>query len=104
MSNDEILNLYKFAKDRNKEIFILSELTAKSIKDIVSIIKNAGYQVDPCFDRYKNTRWTEERDNQLMELRNKKLTFAQIGIVMELSRNSVKNRYEKLKTRGVINA
>jgi hypothetical protein len=103
MSNDEILNLYKFAKDRNKEIFILSDLTLKSIKDIVSIIKSAGYPVDTKFDRYKNTRWTEELDNRLIELRNKNLTFEQIGIIMGLSKSATHNRYKKLKIRGVVN-
>lgn len=102
MTNDEIIQLYKFAKNRNKEIRILSELTAKSIKDIVSIIKAAGYPVDPCFDRYKNNRWTAELDNQLIELRSKKLTFTQIGIIMKMSKSAVNGRYKKLKTRGVV--
>lgn len=109
MTNDEILNLYKFAKDPAAQITILAELTLKPVKEIISIIRAGGYEVDETqiaipTGRAEWRSWTLEDDKRLIELYSKNLSFKQIGICLSRTKDSVRHRYAKLLKKGVVNA
>lgn len=46
MTNDEICYLYKSAKNKDEEVFILAELTASDAETIIEVLKDAGIYED----------------------------------------------------------
>ena len=46
LSYDEIIWLYKVAKNPDEEIFILGELTCSDVETIIEVLKDAGVYVE----------------------------------------------------------
>lgn len=90
MDIGEIARSYRQAKDPDRQIKILSELTLKPIEEIEQILKNEGV--------YKEmVTWTKEKDAELTQLRNEKVTFRTIAEKFGTTEKAIKNRWYRIK-------
>lgn len=103
MTNQEIIVLYKYAKDPTAEVTILAELTLKPVKEIIEIIRAAGYAVDEenvvdiGIPGERNwSKWTDAEDKQLIELRKQGLKFTAIDRILHRPKSSSSYRYQRL--------
>ena len=94
MSNEEICYLYRHAKDPAQQISILSDLTLKKKAEIIEILKKAGLTVVTQKKRYHS--WSDEEDKQFLELREKGLSYKEIGRIMLRTEKALETRFSKL--------
>jgi hypothetical protein len=72
MDTGEIVRSYKQAKDPERQIKILSDLTLKPIPEIKEIlIKKGAYK--------EMVKWTKEKDAELLQLSNNKVSILTIA-------------------------
>ena len=65
-ADDDILQLYREAKDKTKEIKILAELNACKTKDIRDFLKSHGVEV-PADRRYKDANKAADKDCEVAD-------------------------------------
>ncbi len=79
MSDNEIIRSYNEAKNKDKQIGILCDLTQRKKEDIINVLKTGGAVPSPDVHYVKGARWTPERDARLLELKEKGLTWEDIA-------------------------
>lgn len=79
MSDNEIVRSYNEAKNKDKQIGILCDLTQRKKEDIINVLKAGGAVPSPDVHYVKGARWTPERDAQLLELKKQGLTWDDIA-------------------------
>ena len=107
---DEIVQMYKEAADKNKQIKILADLNCCSKEEILNILAEAGAisgvkpskmqkkQVDK--RRSERGKWTEERLEQLQRFIEEGLTYEEIGERMGENARAIGNAVYNYKLRG----
>jgi hypothetical protein len=108
---EEIVQMYKEAADKNKQIKILAQLNCCSEAEILNILAEAGAisgvkpskmqkkQVDK--RRSERGKWTEERLEQLQRFIDEGLTYEEIGERLGDSEDSIANAVYNYKLRGI---
>ena len=107
---EEIVQMYKQAADKNKQIKILAQLNCCSEAEILNILAEAGAisgvkpskmqkkQVDK--RRSERGKWTKERLEQLQRLIDEGLTYAEIGERMGTDKTGIQNAVNRHGLRG----
>ena len=103
MSDEEIRLSYKWAKNKRRQIRILSELTLKTREEIRDII-NAGNKMIPDKKRISQ-RWshyTDEEIDLLCELHKEGLTAVVISERLGRPYACVTKKLRELKSEGIL--
>lgn len=108
---EEIVQMYKEAADKNKQIKILAQLNCCSEAEILNILAETGVisgvkpskmqkkQVDK--RRSERGKWTEERLEELQRFIDEGLTYEEIGERLGDSEHSIANAVYNYKLRGI---
>lgn len=104
MTDTEIVRSYNEAANKTKQIGILADLTQRKVSDIVHILGENGaalpekYEAKPEKREYmERTVWDNGREAELLELREKGLTWEQIAEEIGGTAKSVSLHYYKLQ-------
>lgn len=95
MSAEEISRWYRLAKNRRKQIKILSELNLCRREKIMEILKENGEALPEA--KKKAANWTEQEEKQLIGLRESGLTASQIAKEMNTTQSRVASKLARLK-------
>lgn len=105
MSDNEIVRSYNEAKNKDKQIGILCDLTQRSEDEIINILKAGGATPSPDVHYVKGARWTPEKDAKLLELKKRGLTWDDIAKQMGGTAKAVSMHYYSLtKPKHISNA
>lgn len=96
MSDNEIVRSYLEAKDRDRQIGILCDLTQRKEEDIVEILKRGGALGKIYNLAGIGKKWTPERDAELIELKKQGLKWDEIAARMGGTGKSVSMHYYSL--------
>lgn len=94
MTDNEIVRSYLEAKDKDKQIGILCDLTARKEEEITAILQKGGALGPIPQIRYG---WTPEREKELVELKNRGLTWEQVAQEIGGTAKSVSMHYYKMQ-------
>lgn len=90
MDIGEIARSYRQAKDLERQVKILNELTLKPVEEIIQILRNEGV--------YKEmVTWTNEKDAELTQLCSEKVPFLTIAEKFGTTEKAIKNRWYRIK-------
>lgn len=93
MKAGEIVASYNGAKDKGKQIKILAQLNGCSEYDIMRLLSYMGCEMDV---PRRSTRWTPEREEQLLQLHAIGKKWREIGEELGMSASAVQTKYERL--------
>lgn len=96
MTDEEIRIMYRWAKNKHKQIQILSELTGKSKREIRQIL--GLDEKEPARKRSVpvGRAWTQEDEDLLIEMFRQGKSRAEIRSALNRSENSVNSKITKL--------
>lgn len=104
MTDNEIVRSYNEAANKTKQIGILADLTQRTIPDIVHLLGEYGAQLPENYkavpakrDYIERTVWDNGREAELLELREKGLTWEQIAEEIGGTAKSVSMHYYKMQ-------
>lgn len=104
MTDNEIVRSYNEAANKTKQIGILADLTQRKVSDIVHILGENGAQLPENYkavpakrDYIERTVWDNGREAELLELREKGLTWEQIAEEIGGTAKSVSLHYYKMQ-------
>lgn len=105
MSEFEILQDYKSAKDKNKQISILADMNLCSCEEIIEILMKNGAvsgvkkKKIPGAKRAKRIKWTKEMENDVLRFFNEGDSIERIADKMGLSEGAVRSKLANLKAK-----
>lgn len=94
MKVGEIVASYNGAKDKGKQIKILAQLNGCTEYDIMRLLAYEG--CDMSMLPRRSTRWTPEREEQLLHLHAIGKKWREIGEELGMSASAVQTKYERL--------
>lgn len=77
-TDEELINLYKEAKDKNKQIGILADLKCCDVKEILEMLQENGL-ISGVKKKSEKGKWTPERLGELQHFLNEGLCYRDIG-------------------------
>lgn len=77
-TDEELINLYKEAKDKNKQIRILADLKCCDVKEILEMLQENGL-ISGVKKKSEKGKWTPERLGELKHFLNEGLCYRDIG-------------------------
>lgn len=96
MTDNEIVRSYLEAKDKDKQIGILCDLTARKEEEITAILRKGGALGPISNNGAARKEWTPEQDAELLELKKQGLTWSEIAARMGGTEKSVSMHYYKM--------
>lgn len=92
-SKDEIVKLYKNAKDKRQQINILAELCDCGTREIISVLKTAGMEIETGL-------WTKKKLQKLQKFIDEGHNYQYIAKLLGVTRNQIYNAVRVHKLRG----
>lgn len=77
-TDEELINLYKEAKDKNKQIGILADLKCCDVKEILEMLQENGL-ISGVKKKSEKGKWTPERLGELQHFLDEGLCYRDIG-------------------------
>lgn len=95
-TDEELINLYKEAKDKNKQIGILADLKCCDVKEILEMLQENGL-ISGVEKKSEKGKWTPERLGELQHFLDEGLCYRDIGERMEENERCIRNAVSNYK-------
>lgn len=95
-TDEELINLYKEAKDKNKQIGILADLKCCDVKEILEMLQENGL-ISGVKKKSEKGKWTPERLGELKHFLNEGLCYRDIGERMGENEKCITNAVSNYK-------
>ena len=95
-TDEELINLYKEAKDKNKQIGILADLKCCDVKEILEMLQENGL-ISGVKKKSEKGKWTPERLEELQHFLNEGLCYRDIGERMGENERCIRNAVSNYK-------
>ena len=95
-TDEELINLYKEAKDKNKQIGILADLKCCDVKEILEMLQENGL-ISGVKKKSEKGKWTPERLGELQHFLNEGLCYRDIGELMGENEKCIGNAVSNYK-------
>ena len=95
-TDEELINLYKEAKDKNKQIGILADLKCCDVKEILEMLQENGL-ISGVKKKSEKGKWTPERLGELQHFLNEGLCYRDIGERMGENEKCIMNAVRNYK-------
>lgn len=95
-TDEELINLYKEAKDKNKQIGILADLKCCDVKEILEMLQENGL-ISGVEKKSEKGKWTPERLGELQHFLDEGLCYRDIGERMGENERCIRNAVSNYK-------
>ena len=95
-TDKELINLYKEAKDKNKQIKILADLKCCDVKEILEMLQENGL-ISGVKKKSEKGKWTPERLGELQHFLDEGLCYRDIGERMGENEKCIRNAASNYK-------
>lgn len=95
-TDEELINLYKEAKDKNKQIGILADLKCCDVKEILEMLQENGL-ISGVKKKSEKGKWTPERLGELQHFLDEGLCYRDIGERMGENEKCIMNAVSNYK-------
>lgn len=95
-TDEELINLYKEAKDKNKQIGILADLKCCDVKEILEMLQENGL-ISGVKKKSEKGKWTPERLGELQHFLDEGLCYRDIGERMGENEKCITNAVSNYK-------
>lgn len=95
-TDKELINLYKEAKDKNKQIKILADLKCCDVKEILEMLQENGL-ISGVEKKSERGKWTPERIGELQHFLDEGLCYRDIGERMGENERCIRNAVSNYK-------
>ena len=95
-TDEELIELYKEAKDKNKQIGILADLKCCDVKEILEMLQENGL-ISGVKKKSEKGKWTPERLGELKHFLNEGLCYRDIGERMGENEKCITNAVSNYK-------
>lgn len=95
-TDEELINLYKEAKDKNKQIGILADLKCCDVKEILEMLQENGL-ISGVKKKSEKGKWTPERLGELQHFLDEGLCYRDIGERMGENEKCIGNAVSNYK-------
>ena len=95
-TDEELINLYKEAKDKNKQIGILADLKCCDVKEILEMLQENGL-ISGVKKKSEKGKWTPERLGELQHFLDEGLCYRDIGERMGENEKCIMNAVRNYK-------
>ena len=95
-TDEELINLYKEVKDKNKQIKILADLKCCDVKEILEMLQENGL-ISGVKKKSERGKWTPERLGELQHFLNEGLCYRDIGERMGENERCITNAVSNYK-------
>lgn len=95
-TDEELINLYKEAKDKNKQIGILADLKCCDVKEILEMLQENGL-ISGVKKESEKGKWTPERLGELQHFLDEGLCYRDIGERMGENERCIRNAVSNYK-------
>lgn len=95
-TDEELINLYKEAKDKNKQIGILADLKCCDVKEILEMLQENGL-ISGVKKKSEKGKWTPERLGELQHFLDEGLCYRDIGERMGENERCIRNAVSNYK-------
>lgn len=95
-TDEELINLYKEAKDKNKQIGILADLKCCDVKEILEMLQENGL-ISGVKKKSEKGKWTPERLGELQHFLDEGLCYRDIGQRMGENEKCIMNAVSNYK-------
>lgn len=95
-TDEELINLYKEAKDKNKQIRILADLKCCDVKEILEMLQENGL-ISGVKKKSEKGKWTPERLGELQHFLDEGLCYRDIGERMGENEKCIANAVSHYK-------
>lgn len=97
-TDEELIELYKEAKDKNKQIGILADLKCCDVKEILEMLQENGL-ISGVKKKSEKGKWTPERLGELQHFLNEGLCYRDIGERMGENEKCIMNAVSNYKSK-----
>ena len=101
MTEGEIRQSYRLAKNPNKQIGVLAELNDVDKEKVWEMVRDIAPKGADISRPYRRSTWTHEMEVKLAALRRQRISCPKIAEELGLTKDQIYGKVAKLNNRGV---